>query len=117
MRMDYSQVSPHDDKEITPFGHLRFEELSVIDGLLRGMDRTGANDDKKSIVVSGQDPSTVVASGGNGLLGSRRRNDLVTKQSGLHEGVILDGIESEVKNVGRGGDRGVRTPMTRRSWM
>jgi len=105
--MDDSQVSPHDDEEITPFGDLRFEELSVIDGLLRRMDGTGANDDNKSVVISGQDSSTIVASGGNGLLGGRRRDDLVTEQSGLHKGVILDGIESEVKNVGRAEGIGV----------
>jgi len=65
------------------------------------MDRTGADDDKKSIVISGQDPSTIVASRGDGLLGGRRRDDLVTEQSGLNKGVVLDEIESEVKNVGR----------------
>lgn len=87
---DDSQIGPHHDLKITPFRDLRFEEFSVINGLLRRMNGAGADDDKESIVISRQDPGRIVASRGNGLLGGRRRNDFVTEQSGLNKGVILE---------------------------
>ena len=111
-----SQVGSHDNEEVAPLGHLGFEEFSVIDGLLRRVNRARANDDEKSIVISGQNSSTVVASRGDSLLGGRRRDYLVAKQSRLDEGVILDWNESETKSVRKGGgDSDRRTPMTRRS--
>ena len=56
-----SQVGTHHDDEVAPVGNLGFEELGVGDGLLRRMDRAGANDDEDSIVVSGQNSSGIVA--------------------------------------------------------
>lgn len=84
-----SQVGPHDDEEVSPFGYLGLKELSVVDGLLRRVDRAGTNDDKNPIIVPGQNPSGVVASRGNRLLGGRGRNDLMAKEGGLDEGVVL----------------------------
>ena len=109
-----SQVGPHDDKEVAPFGNLGLEELSVVDGLLRRMDRAGTNDDENPIIVSGQNPGGIVASRGNRLLGGRGRDDLVAEEGGLDEGVVLklNRVRNE-KQENVGGDR--RTPTTRRS--
>jgi len=85
-----SQVGPHDDQEVTPFGNLGFEEVSVIDGLLRRVDRAGADDYEKSVVVSGQNSRRIIASRGDGLLGSRGRDNFMAEQSGLDERVILE---------------------------
>lgn len=81
------------------------------------MDGAGADDDKNSVIVACQNSRSTVASGSDGLLRDRRRNDLVTKQSRLDEGVVLK--ENRVRNergeekYASGGDG--RTPITRRS--
>jgi len=84
-----SQVSPHDNEEVAPFRHLRLEEFGVSDGLFRRVNRAGANDNNKSVIVSGQDSSAIVASGSDSLLGGRRGDDFMAKQGRLDEGVIL----------------------------
>jgi hypothetical protein len=93
----FFKVGPHDDEEVTPFGDLGFEELSIIDRLLRRVDRAGANDDDKSIVVSGQNSSGIVTSGGDGLLGGSTRHDLVAQKCGLNERVITN--DTTILNV------------------
>lgn len=85
-----SQIGPHDDEEVAPFGNFGQEELSVSDGLLRRMDRAGADDHNKSIIISGQDSCTVVAGRGDSLLGGRGRNNLMAEQSGLNKRVVLE---------------------------
>jgi len=75
----FFKVSPHNDEEVTPFGDLGLEEFSVIDRLLRRVDRAGANDNEKSIIVSGQNSSGIVASRGDGLLRGSSRDDLVAQ--------------------------------------
>lgn len=85
-----SQVGTHDDKEVSPFWDLVFEEVGISDGLLRRMDRAGADDHEDSIIVSGQNPSGIVTGGSDGLLRGRRRYDLVAKQSRLDEGIVLE---------------------------
>ena len=109
-----SQVGPHDDQEVAPFGNLGLEEFSIVDGLLRRVDRAGTDDDEDPIIVSGQNPGGIVASRGNRLLGGRGRDDLVAEEGGLDEGVVLQ--SNRVRNgkqENAGGDR--RTPTTRRS--
>ena len=64
------------------------------------MDQVGADNNKNPIIISGQNPGCVVASGGDGLLRDRSRDDLVAEQGGLDEGVILE--QGEVRNERRG---------------
>lgn len=96
-----SQVSPHDDEEVTPFGNLGLEELSVIESLLRRVDGAGTNDNDESVVISGQNSRRIVASRSNGLLGGSSGDNLVTEQSRLDKGVVLGWNESEMKSVGK----------------
>jgi len=96
-RAGFFKVGPHDDEEISPFGDLGLEEFSIIDRLLRRVDRAGANDDEKSIIVSGQNSSGIVTSGGDGLLGGSSGDDLVAQQGRLDEGVITN--DTTILNV------------------
>jgi len=89
-RAGFFKVGPHDDQEVTPFGNLGLEEVSVIDCLLRRVDRARADDDEKSIIVSGQNSSGIVASRGDSLLGGSGGDDFVAEQSGLNKGIITD---------------------------
>jgi len=84
-----SQVGPHDNEKVTPFRDLGLKKFGVGDSLLGRMDRAGANDNNKSIIVSGQNSSGIVASGGDGLLRDGRGDNLMAKEGGLDEGIVL----------------------------
>lgn len=90
------QVGPHDYEEVPPIWDLGFEEPSILDSLLRRVDRAGADDNEDSIIVARQNSSGIVASRSDGLLRDGRRNDFMTEQSRLNEGVVLEEIESEM---------------------
>lgn len=73
------QIGPHDDGEVSPFWDLGFEELGISDGLLRRVDRAGADDNENPIIVSCQNPGGGVTSGSDGLLREGGRNDFMTE--------------------------------------
>ena len=84
-----SQVGTHDDKEVGPRIKLLLEELGVLDCLLSRMDRTGADNDEKTVIGTRENSGSIEASRGNGSLRDLRGRNLVSKKSRLNEGVIL----------------------------
>lgn len=84
-----SQVRPHDDLQVLPPGHVLLEQRRVLEGLLRGVDRTRPDDDEYSIVRACEDPRGGEPGGGDGLFGLCRRDYFVSQQRWLDEGVVL----------------------------
>ena len=85
-----SQVGAHNDEQVGPLGHFRFEELGVLEGLFGGVDRARADDDEKTFVVAGEDASGAEACGGDGVEGLMGGLDLMAEEGGLNEGVIME---------------------------
>jgi hypothetical protein len=72
-----SQVRAHDDQQIWDFSHLGLEERGVLKRLFGGVDGARADDDEKSVVLTGEDTRGAVARSGDGLFRGGGRGDLV----------------------------------------
>lgn len=59
------------------------------------MDGTRADDDKEAIILAGEDPCCREASGGDGGKRALGRDGLMTEESGLDEGIVLEVVARE----------------------
>jgi hypothetical protein len=85
------QIRPHDDAQIGPIGDLCLEQVGVDHGLLGAVDGARADDDKDAVVLACQNARGVETGGGYRALGAYGRDDLVSEQGRLDEGVVLGG--------------------------
>ena len=121
------QVSAHDDEEVVPLWNFGSEKVCVLDGLRGRVDGARPDDDEKTVILAGEDPSSSKPGGSNSGKGALGRDDLVAEEGGLDEGIVLGGWERKddggeereirCEGMGRGKAGRRRTPMTLRSWM
>lgn len=46
------QIGSHDNEEVSPFCHLRFEEFGISNGLLRRVNGARSDDNENSIIIA-----------------------------------------------------------------
>ena len=77
------------------------EKVCVLDGLCGRVDGAGADDDEETIILACEDPGSSEASGSDSGKRALGGDDLVAEESGLDEGIVLEGWEGI-----KGGDDG-----------